>query len=403
MKKIAPILLGNTLETYDFCLYGLLAPVFAKVFFPPDFEHSLIVVFLLFAVAYLSRPFGSVVWGHIGDKYGRKPVLIGTLSVMAVAAVGMAIIPSYEVIGFYACFIILFLRLLQGIAFGGEFPTTIVMLYEISPKNRRGLFCSLVPSIGSIGHLLGILLILSVLLFGNKALYDGGWRLLFGLSVIFIVLIGYFRKNVTETLSKTNKNKLPIITTFNQYRRILTIFLFLSTYNVLYFSYIYHINVFLRSTKGLGELYTFSIQAFMVAYLIILIPIISYIGDLVGRARLIRSVIVCLAVFIIPMYALIFGNYFIIGILLLGLFASAVLGLSLSIIVEHASKNSRVSITGIAFGLSVIIFGATTPAINELLIKILNTQFAPSFYLILTSLISLVSLYYIGKKTPSGE
>lgn len=403
MKKIAPVLLGNMLEAYDFCLYGLLAPVFAKVFFPPDFEHSLIIVFLLFAVAYLSRPFGSVFWGHIGDKYGRKPVLIGTLGVMAIAAVGMAIIPSYQVIGFYACVIILFLRLLQGIAFGGEFPTTIVMLYEMSPKNRRGLFCSLASSIGSTGHLLGILLILSVLYFGSQALYSGGWRFLFGLSVIFIVLIGYFRKNVDETLNKTNKNKLPIITTLHEWRRILTIFLFLSTYNVLYFSYIYHINVFLRGVKGFGDLQAFSIQAFMVIYLIILIPIISYIGDLIGRKKLIKGMIICLIVFIIPIYALIFGNYFIVGILLLGFFTSAVLGLSLSIIVDHASENSRVSITGIAFGLSVIIFGATAPVINEILIKVLNTNFAPSYYLILAAITSLISLYYISKKTLLGE
>ena len=227
IKKIKPVLLGNILETYDFCLYGLLAPVFAKIFFSENFKHSLTAAFLLFAIAYLSRPFGSILWGHIGDKYGRKCVLIGTLGLMAISAVGMAVVPSYHQVGILACIIILVLRFFQGLAFGGDYPATMVALYELAPKHRKGVYCSLISSATCFGHFIAILCILSILFYGGeKLLHNDGWRILFGISILFIALIGYIRTNLTETLKDENKNITPLLTTITQWRGVLRIFFY---------------------------------------------------------------------------------------------------------------------------------------------------------------------------------
>ena len=95
-KNILPIIMGNMLEAYDFCLYGLLAVVFAKLFFPANYNYALTFSFLLFTIAYISRPFGSLLWGSLADRYGRKPILMATLAVMGISAVGMAIVPKYS-------------------------------------------------------------------------------------------------------------------------------------------------------------------------------------------------------------------------------------------------------------------------------------------------------------------
>lgn len=399
IKKIKPVLLGNVLETYDFCLYGLLAPVFAKVFFPDNFQHSLTCAFLLFAIAYLSRPFGSILWGHVGDKYGRKYALIGTLGIMAVSAVGMAIVPSYNQIGYWACCIILVLRFLQGLAFGGDYPATMVALYELAPKNRKGVYCSLISSATCFGHLIAILCILSVLIYGGKSfLHDNGWRILFGISIIFIALIGYIRKNLTETLTDENKNKRPLLTTIIQWRGIFRIFFYLFTANVLFFSYVYHINAFFRNNQGLSDTNIFIVQAFMMVYLIILIPIISYVGDLFGRVKFVKYALVILVILSIPIYILILSKYFFVGIVILGFFVSTMSGLSFSIIVEHAKTNCRMSMCGISHGLGVIVFGATTPMLNTIMIKFFNSEITPSFYLMFAAMTSLVALCLIERK-----
>lgn len=399
IKKIKPVLLGNVLETYDFCLYGLLAPVFAKVFFPDNFQHSLTCAFLLFAIAYLSRPFGSILWGHVGDKYGRKYALIGTLGIMAVSAVGMAIVPSYNQIGYWACCIILVLRFLQGLAFGGDYPATMAALYELAPKNRKGVYCSLISSATCFGHLIAILCILSILIYGGKSfLHDNGWRILFGISIIFIALIGYIRANLIETLKKEDKNKAPLVTTAIQWKGVLRIFFCLFAVCVLFFSYTYHVNAFFRANQGLTDTNVFIVQACMMVYLIILIPIISHLGDKLGRIKFVKFALIALIILSIPMYNIILSKYFLIGIILLGMFVSTMSGICMSIIVEHANKKCRMSMVGIPLGCAVIIWGAMTPMVNTLLIQIFNNKTAPSYYLMLAAITSLIALCLIEKK-----
>ena len=206
IKRIMPVLFGNCLETYDFYLYGFLAPTFAILFFPENLDKSLsiILAFGVFMTAYISRPIGILIWGHIADKYGRKPVLIGTLTMMAIPAIGMACVPTYNTIGFWSTALILTFRLIQGFAFGGEYPTSMVTVYELAPNYRKGLFTSLCEVHLTIGVIVAIIFIacLTKILTGEQFL-SWGWRILFLFSIVAIFVIGYIRMNLIETI--TNK------------------------------------------------------------------------------------------------------------------------------------------------------------------------------------------------------
>ena len=244
IKHILPVLFGNCLETYDFCLYGFLAPTFAILFFPDNLDKTLAIIFAfgVFLIAYISRPLGIIIWGHIADKHGRKPVLIGTLTMMAIPAIGMACVPVYSSIGFWATALILIFRILQGMAFGGEMPTIIVTLYELAPRTRQGLYTSLADTIGNIGTISSILVIvfLSAIL-SNDQFISWGWRIPFVLSIIAIFVIGYTRINVPETLKNQQHDQPPVLKTIQEnWKGVLRITLYLSPSFILFYSFTFH-------------------------------------------------------------------------------------------------------------------------------------------------------------------
>ena len=404
-KRMLPILLGSGLEAYDFCLYGLLAFYFSKIFFPSFNEYSLILSFLLFSISYFSRPIGSVLWGYIGDKYGRKKVLTSTISLMVLSATLMTFMPTYNHIGIIVCFMVMIIRFLQGIAFGGEYPTTMVMLYELAPSNRRGFFCSLTSSITCCGHLTAILFIISLLLFfGEKTFYDYAWRFLFGVSVFFILVLAYIRKNLVETLQENLRNKTPLKTTIKNYKKMLTIISFLFAPNILFFSYVYHINTLIKNYFKLDGIDVFILQACMMIYLIACLPILSYIGDRIGRQKFIQQCLFCLFFLAIPIYMMLTGYSFavaMVGVSMLGFFVASIVGISFSMIVEHSVKNSRVSMVGISHGVAVSILGSTAPMINQFIINAWGFL-APASYLMIAALSSFLSVI-VMKRSWNGS
>ena len=150
---------GNLLEWYDFGIYGLLAPVLAGVFFPADDRiAALIGAYGLFAAGFAMRPIGGVVLGHLGDRLGRRFVLIYTVVLMGLATGAIAVLPSYEKIGVGAPLVLLILRLLQGFSVGGEFTGSVTYLVEAAPQHRRGF----AGSLANVGSTAGMLLAAAV-------------------------------------------------------------------------------------------------------------------------------------------------------------------------------------------------------------------------------------------------
>ena len=173
--------IGNVLEWYDFAVYGFFAPILAEQFFPAgDHMVSLLAAFGAFAVGFLMRPVGAVVFGHIGDRYGRAQALLISVIMMAVPTVLMGLLPVYATIGVTASFLIVILRMFQGMAVGGEFTSSIVFLAEHAPARRRGFFCSWAMFAATTGTMLGAAVGATISrLLEPEALASWGWRAAF--------------------------------------------------------------------------------------------------------------------------------------------------------------------------------------------------------------------------------
>lgn len=195
-------LIGATIEWYDFFLYGVVAGlVFNKQFFPAhDPLVSTMLAYATFAVGFITRPLGGIIFGHFGDKIGRKSVLVATLMIMGGSTVLIGLLPTYNSVGIWAPILMLLLRVFQGIGLGGEWGGAVLMTYESAPKEKRAYYASL-PQMGlSIGLTLssGVVGFMSLFLTDTQFMAFG-WRIAFVLS-IFLVAVGmYIRLNIMES------------------------------------------------------------------------------------------------------------------------------------------------------------------------------------------------------------
>lgn len=201
-RVVMASVIGATIEWYDFFLYGVVAGiVFNKLYFPSsDALVSTMLAYGTFAAGFLSRPLGGVIFGHFGDKIGRKSMLILTLTIMGVSTFLIGLLPTYAQIGVWAPIGLLLLRILQGIGLGGEWGGAVLMAYEYAPKAQRGFYASL-PQIGlAIGLCLasGVVALLSYTL-SDADFLSTGWRVAFMLSAILVGIGMWIRLNLTET------------------------------------------------------------------------------------------------------------------------------------------------------------------------------------------------------------
>ena len=194
-------LIGATVEWYDFFLYGTAAAlVFGQLFFPSsDPLVGTIAAFGSFAFGYLSRPIGAVIFGHYGDKIGRKAMLILTLLIMGIATFLIGLLPTYDTIGVWAPILLLVLRFFQGIGLGGEWGGAVLLAVEHSPRNKRGFYGSLIQIGAPAGLLLGTGAFLIVSSLPEEQFLSWGWRVPFLVSVLLIGVGLFIRLKIMET------------------------------------------------------------------------------------------------------------------------------------------------------------------------------------------------------------
>ena len=229
-RVVISSILGAVIEWYDFFLYGVVAGLFFNQLFFPDFDPRIgtMLAFATFAVGFVARPLGGVIFGHFGDKIGRKKVLILTLEIMGIATVAIGLIPSYATIGIWAPVLLILCRLAQGIGLGGEWGGAVLMSFESAPAHKRAFYASL-PQIGmSVGLLLasGVIGLASMLL-TDEAFLNWGWRMAFILSAILLIVGSYMRKTVQETKdfseakAKLPEAKYPLLDAFKRYPKMM--------------------------------------------------------------------------------------------------------------------------------------------------------------------------------------
>jgi len=227
-KVIFASSLGTVFEWYDFYLYGALAPIIAKQFFAgTDPNTAFIFALLAFAAGFLVRPFGAIVFGRLGDMVGRKYTFLVTILLMGVATFIVGLLPNYESIGIAAPIILVTLRILQGLALGGEYGGAATYVAEHAPDGKRGAFTAWIQTTATLGLFLSLMVILATrTAIGEEGFADWGWRIPFLLSIFLLAISVWIRLSMSESPAfqrmkdEGKVSKAPLSEAFGQWKNL---------------------------------------------------------------------------------------------------------------------------------------------------------------------------------------
>ena len=397
---------GSTIEWYDYFLYGTMATaVFNLHFFPSeDKVVSSLLAFASFALAFVVRPIGGVIFSHVGDRIGRKKTLVITLTLMGVATMLMGVLPDYAAIGVGAPILLTLLRLVQGLALGGEWGGGLLLAVEYAPKNRRG-FYGAVPQLGALlGLALGnIVTIGSRAVFPEEAFTSFGWRIPFLLSGVLLVVGLWIRSRIDETPSfrkvraAGTTQKLPIATVLkHHWREVLTstgakfvetsTFFIFATFSLSY-------------AAGFG--YDFgAVLAFVLVGAVLGIGGMLFYGalsDRIGRKKVFLGGSVAVAIFIFPYLAMLSsGNLWLAGTAIVVSFAviwptyGSLIG---TVLAENFAPEIRYTGASLGYQVGAAIVGGPAPLIATALLAAFMGSWIPvALFVVFCAIVGFISV-----------
>ena len=395
--------LGGVLEFYDFIIYALLAGYISKEFFPTGNSiTSLLATFATFSIGYLARPLGGIIFGHFGDKFGRKSTFTFSILMMAIATFCIGFVPPYATIGISAPFILTALRVLQGLSVGGEIPGALAYVSESIPE-RRGFACGVILFSLINGIVLGSLIeaTLSTIL-SDQEMRAWGFRLPFFIGGLFGFFSYRLRLQLEESaLFRTIENKiekLPMLKVFqsklvNALAGIFIVGLCASLITLLFLFIPAYLSNVLRIHSQIF-IWAQTLSIFISTFLCILC---GALADKVNHKLLIGILCILTIIFIYPIF-LIYAKYF--SYFWLALSLSALLnGLAAGVVPGFLSElfptQIRYSGVAISYNFGFAIFGGLTPLIAMTLIYKTNWVMAPIFYSIFTAILALIALRFV--------
>ncbi len=401
-KAVVAGTIGNFIEWYDFSVYGFFATVFASQFFPSDDPvASLLATFAVFAISFFMRPVGAFVFGHYGDRVGRRSTLAVAVILMGLATFMIGVLPNYEQIGVLAPILLVVARLLQGISAGGEWSGSAAYLVESAPANRRGLFGSLISGTAALAFIIGSFVALWInSSLGQEALRSWGWRIPFLLALPMALIGLYIRMRLGDT---------PVFTTLqekhevadaplkqasdrrNLYAILLT-FAFSSVSGLGIYYLATYMNNHFTNALGFDRPHALLLSGIGLFLYMLMCPLAGMLSDRVGRRSIQLLGTAGFVVLSIPAFLLFeTGNSVLIvaGVALLGVCQALCSVTNVVLLVELFPASTRSSGSALGYNLGLALIAVLGPLIATALVNASGSTLSPSWYLVAVSVVAL--------------
>ncbi|WP_206997664.1 MFS transporter [Trinickia mobilis] len=400
--------IGTTIEWYDFFIYGTAAAlIFPTLFFSHGGSDGLMESFATIFVGFLARPLGGALFGHMGDRVGRKSTLVATLTLMGVATVLVGFLPTAQAIGPAAGWLLIGLRFLQGIGVGGEWGGAVLLSMESHNGKRRGFMASL-PNVGvPLGLVISVLVWSACSHLSGSALLEHDWRIPFLASGVLLIFGLIIRFGVPETRDfieankSVDRKKSPLGEAIRtEWRAILlsalirpgeqAAFYTLTTFAVLY------------GSKHLALGRDFMLNAVLIAAVVacFALPFFGYVADRIGRRRTYMSAAICMMLFAFPYFAMLDSRLPIAvigGTVVLMVIHAALYGSQAAYIAESFPARIRYSGASLGYQGASIIAGGPAPLISLWLFQTFHSGYAVAAYLAVMSLVSVCASFFLGR------
>jgi MHS family proline/betaine transporter-like MFS transporter len=376
--SLAVAAFSTVVEWYDFTLYLYFSTVLARMFFGGG-ETALVTTLLGFALAYLMRPVGAAVFGHIGDRHGRRPMLLLSMAVMSFAMLGTALLPTYDQIGLAAAWLLFGLRCVMGFSVGGEYTGVIAYLLEGADPKRRGLIASLAAASSEVGALLAVgVAALTVSLTSEAELASWGWRVPFFVGAALAGGVWLARSKMEESPEWRELHAAGAIEAnpvghalTRQWGGVLRAFAISALGSITYYVGITYVPAFLDTTGSLDEESALWLSTVAAVAVILVTPLVGLLSDRFGRKPALVVLALMAAVLPISMFTLMAGGstaQALLGAVMLALVAGGVSAVGAIACGEQFTEHSRASGLGIGYTLATAIFGGLTPWIAQVLL-----------------------------------
>jgi len=397
-QAITASTVGNILEWFDFAVYGYMAPYIGPLLFPShDPVASTIAAFAVFAVGYLARPLGALVLGWVGDRVGRRIMLVISICMLGASSCAIGLLPTHASIGNFAPVLLVLMRLAQGFSLGGEYTGSMAYASEVSPHGRRGLLSSLATTGTMMGILLSSMAVWLVRsLVGHDELATWGWRIPF-LAGLFIMIFGVvIRTKIPETLHEEafhGERKMHVIAALRNYWRelIQAIGIVTGANVVLYLIFVFVLHVAAENgASSVEEMNTIGLAVTIPATVLG-----GWLSDRFGRKRVSLITNLAMAICAIPAFSLSvwFALWpggpslgptvaFLLGQLLMAVPMGLVFGVQGVMISEMLPRDVRCTVFSVSYSLAMGLFAGTAPMVAEWMLMRANWHLGPAFYMV---------------------
>jgi metabolite-proton symporter len=402
-KVIVASLIGTSLEWYDFFIYGTAAAlVFNQLFFP-SFEPLVgtLLAFTTYAVGFIARPLGGLVFGHYGDRIGRKNVLVVTLILMGVATFAIGLLPTYATIGVWAPILLVALRFLQGLGLGGEWGGAVLMTLESGGANRRGLNASW-PQVGvPLGLLLanGILALMGALT-DEPAFLSWGWRVPFLLSGLLVLVGLWIRLTIAESPlfreveESHTRAGAPIMEVLRRYpKQVLLAIGARVGVDVAFYTFVLFITTYVATYLKLPRNYALNAVLIAAAIQVVLIPFFGSLSDRLARRPVYLAGAIGAAVWVFVFFTLLDTGQFwliVLATVVALVLHAAMYGPQAAFISEMFPTKVRYTGASMGYQLAGIFGGALAPIISVALLARFDTSIAVSVYAVVMLLVTII-------------